>query len=51
MSEGLLRAQAFAGAGAPRFVLGECQEVSLRVSASLQRVSVRAPVVGDPVVM
>lgn len=48
MSEGLLRPQAFSGAGVPRFVLGEFQEVSLRISANLQWVSVRAPVIAYP---
>lgn len=42
MSELLLRAQAFSRAGGQRFVLGEDQEIGLRLSANLQWVLVRA---------
>jgi len=43
MSELLLGAQAFFGAGGQRFVLGEYQEIGSRLNANLQWVSVRAP--------
>lgn len=43
MSELLLGAQAFSGAGGQRFVLGENQEIGSRLKPNLQWVSVRAP--------
>lgn len=43
MSELLLRAQTFSGAGGQRFVLGDNQEIGSRLKPNLQWVSVRAP--------